>query len=78
MSWWHELSYITQQLNRRRAELELEEEIRTHLELETQENIEAGMSPAEARAAARRAFGNVAQAKEDSRTMWGLRSSETL
>ena len=78
MSRWHELSYVVRQLDRRRAEQELEEEVRTHLELETQENVESGMSPEEARSAALRAFGNVALAKEDSRAMWGFRSLETL
>jgi putative ABC transport system permease protein len=78
MRWWHEFRYVVRRLNRRRAEVELEEEIRTHLELETEQNIEAGMSPEEARYAALRTFGNVALYKEDSRTMWGFRSLETL
>lgn len=78
MRWWQEVRYILHRLNRGRAEAELEEEIRTHLELETEQNIEAGMSPQEARHAALRAFGNVTLSKEDSRTMWGLRWMETL
>src|SRR5215213_9412444 len=78
MGWWQEIRYVTRRLDRRRAEAELEEEIRTHLELETEQNIESGMSPEEARRAALRAFGNVALSKEDSRTMWGLRWLETL
>jgi predicted permease len=56
----------------------LEEEIRSHIELETQENVEDGMSQEEARLAALRAFGNVALAKEDSRMIWGFRSIETI
>src|SRR5215213_6364787 len=78
MGWWQEISYVTRRLDRRRAEAELEEEIRTHLELETEQNIESGMSPEEARRAALRAFGNVTLSREDSRTMWGLRWMETL
>src|SRR5262245_3471374 len=78
MHWWHELKYIMRKLNRRRAEQEAEEEIRTHLELETREKIEAGLSPEEGRYAARRAFGSVALAKEDSRAVWGLRTLESL
>src|SRR5437764_13096042 len=78
MRWWHEFIYVVQHFNRRRAEVELEEEIRTHLELETEQNLEAGMSPEEARHAAMRTFGNVTLSKEDSRTMWGFRSLETL
>src|SRR5262247_798624 len=65
-------------LNRRRADRELEEEIRTHLELETQEKIEEGLSPEEARAAARRRFGNQTLLSEVSREVWGFRSIERL
>jgi macrolide transport system ATP-binding/permease protein len=76
MSWWNELNYLIRKLNRRRAEHELEEEIHTHLEMEAQEKIEAGLSPEEARYAARRAFGSAALAKEDSRAMWGFGALE--
>jgi predicted permease len=78
MGWRQELRYILDRLDRGRAEAELDEEIRTHIEFETEQNIESGMSPEEARYAALRAFGNVALSKEDSRTMWGLRWLETL
>src|SRR5215475_9662238 len=78
MRWWCELKYIIRKLNRRRAEQEEEEEIQTHLELETRERIETGLSPEEARYAARRAFGSVALAKEDSHAVWGLRTLEIL
>jgi MacB-like periplasmic core domain len=78
MHWWHELKYIMRKLNRRRAEQEAEEEIRTHLELETREKIEAGLSSEDARYAARRAFGSVALATENSRAVWGLRALEIL
>ena len=41
-----ELSFIIRRLiHRRRAELELDEEIRAHLEMETERNIAEGMSP---------------------------------
>src|SRR5689334_259344 len=78
MGWWQEIRYVMRRLDRRRAEAELEEEIRTHLELETEQNIESGMTPEEACRSALRAFGNVTLSKEDSRTMWGLRWLETL
>src|SRR5262249_40474019 len=78
MRWWSELKYLIRKLNRGRSEQEAEEEIQTHLELETREKIEAGLSPEEARYAARRAFGSVALAKEDSRAVWGLRTLEIL
>jgi len=58
-------------MNRRRRALEgLDEDIQEHIERETQENIERGMAPAEARAAARRRFGNVARTMEDTRAVW--------
>ena len=82
MDWarlWHELVFVLRRLaGRRRAEHDLDEEIRAHLELETRENVERGMSPEEARDAALRAFGNVTLTKEESRAMWGTRSLEML
>ena len=48
----------------------LGDDIRDHIERETQENIERGMSPAEARRAALRKFGNVALVMEESRAIW--------
>src|SRR5215475_3876864 len=78
MRWWNELKYLVRKLNRRRAERELEEEIRAHLEMEAREKIDDGLAPEEARYAARRAFGSVAIAKEESRAMWGFRTLENL
>ncbi len=49
---------------------DLDADIRDHLERETAENIERGMSPDEAQAAARRAFGRVTIAKENTRAVW--------
>src|SRR5713226_2318002 len=43
---------------------ELDAEVRAHLEMLTEENIRRGMSPVEARYAARREFGGIEQAKE--------------
>src|SRR5262245_1943588 len=78
MRLWHELKYLVRKLNRKRAEHELEEEIRAHLELETQLKVEDGLSSEEAEYASRRAFGSVALAKEESRAMWGLGTLEIL
>src|SRR5215475_8932652 len=79
MRWRQELTFIVRRLvHRRRAERELDEEIRVHLEMETARNVADGMSPEEARLAARRSFGSVALSKEDSRAMWGLGSLEIL
>ncbi|HZI41078.1 MAG TPA: ABC transporter permease, partial [Gemmatimonadaceae bacterium] len=49
---------------RRRPQRDFEEEIRSHLELETDALIAQGMSAREARQAARRRFGNVGAAQE--------------
>ncbi len=57
---------------------DLEEEIRSHLEMEERENLESGMTPEEAHFAALRRFGNVTRAQERSRDMWGWNSVETL
>jgi predicted permease len=54
----------------RRALDDLDQDIRDHIERETQDNIERGMSPEEAHRQAMRAFGNVALAKEDTRRVW--------
>src|SRR5450759_43970 len=55
---------------RRRALADLDQDIREHLERETQENIDRGMSPADARAAALRKFGNVGLIQEQTREVW--------
>jgi predicted permease len=78
MRLWYELKYLIRKLDRNRAEQELEDEIRAHLEMEAQDMQEGGISPAAARIAARQTFGSVAITKEDCRTMWGFRSIETL
>ena len=78
MRWWSELKYLIRKLHRRRAESELQEEIRAHLEMETQEKINDGLSQEEARYAAQRAFGSVALATEDSRGWWGFRMLDDL
>ncbi len=55
---------------RRRALADLDQDIRDHLERETQENMERGMSPAEARSAALCKFGNVGLIEEQTRAVW--------
>jgi macrolide transport system ATP-binding/permease protein len=55
---------------RRRMLHDLDLAIRDHLELETQDNIERGMSPEEARHAALRKFGNVTRVKEQTWEVW--------
>ncbi|HEV2395994.1 MAG TPA: ABC transporter permease [Candidatus Sulfotelmatobacter sp.] len=57
---------------RRRMMEDLDQDIRNHIAIETQENIERGMSPDEARSSALRKFGNVTRVKEET---WGVWSS---
>jgi len=59
-------------MNRRGKRLlnDLDAEIRQHIELATQENIERGMSPEKARYVAMQKFGNVMRVKEDTREVW--------
>ena len=65
--------------NRRRMrEAELERELRDHLELEAEEQREAGRSGKEAAYAAHRALGNTLKIEEDVRAAWGFQWAETL
>jgi len=59
-------------------ERELDEELRYHIEQQTEQNIRLGMNPEEARCAARKAFGGVEQAKERSRDVRGMRWLDDL
>jgi predicted permease len=59
-------------------ESEMDKEMRLHLEMQTEENIRQGMSPADARRAAMIAFGGVEQAKEATRDERSTSPIETL
>jgi putative ABC transport system permease protein len=61
-----------------RLERDLDEELQHHVELRTQENIEGGMSPDEARNAALRAFGGLEEKKEICRDADRLRWLEDI
>jgi putative ABC transport system permease protein len=56
---------------RRRREEELEEEVRSHLEMAAQERLARGETTEKAKHAARREFGNLALVKEVTRDVWG-------
>ena len=62
----------------RRALDGLDEDIRDHIERETQDNIDRGMPPDEARRRALVTFGNVAVTKEDARAVWRWQWLEQL
>jgi predicted permease len=68
MLWWR----------RTKREEDLERELHSDLELEAEEQRENGLSPEEARYAARRAFGNTTWMKEETRNMWGWTAIERL
>jgi len=78
MSWRCNLAKLAALFRRPQTMYDLEEEIRTHLQMEEQENLESGMAPDEARYAALRRFGNVALAQQKSREMWVWNRAETI
>jgi macrolide transport system ATP-binding/permease protein len=59
-------------MRRKRMLEELDQDIRDHLESETQDNLDRGMSPEEARHAALRKFGNVTRVKEETWQVWSV------
>lgn len=68
MAWYQEmLSSLGALFGRRREEREMAEELGFHIEMETRRNIEAGLSPDEARRRAIRDFGGVERHKDDVR-----------
>jgi predicted permease len=58
-------------IRRHQFDADLEEEMRLHLELREQDQIQAGLSPREARQAASRRFGNATLLTEKSHMEWG-------
>lgn len=56
----------------RRMLQQLDQDIQEHIERETQDNIERGMSPDDARCAALRKFGNVTRVREETREVWSF------
>jgi putative ABC transport system permease protein len=63
---------------KRRLDGELEGEIHAHLEMAELDAISTGLSPEEARHAARRSFGGIEQMKEDHRNQRSVRWVENL
>jgi predicted permease len=78
MNWKRQLAKLRNLFVRAQRWADLNEEIRSHLEMEERENLESGVLPEEAHYAALRRFGNVTLAQEGSREMWGWTSIETL
>ena len=65
-------------VRRDRLETEMDEELRLHLERQSEENERAGMSPGEARRAAQLAFGSVDSLKEECRESWGVQLFDSV
>jgi predicted permease len=63
---------------RKRMLDDLDQDIRDHLERETQDNIERGMSPEEARYATLCKFGNTTLIREQTQAVWSLNRLESL
>jgi len=71
-------SRLLSHLRRDKTEREMDDEMRFHLEMVTEENLHKGMSAEEARRAARRSFGGVEQMKEACRDVSRLRWVEDV
>lgn len=56
---------------RKKREKDLEEEIKSHLDMAARDHVERGETDKQARAHARREFGNVGLVKEATRAVWG-------
>ena len=70
------MNWLKQIFSRRRHYAELSEEIREHLEERVEDLVARGVSREEAEHAARREFGNITLAEEDSREAWRWPAAE--
>src|ERR1700704_6999485 len=79
MNWFHKLRLRFRALfQKEKLDAQMNDEMRSHIEMQTQENIEAGMKPEDARYAALRQFGWTETIKEDCREQRGVRWLENL
>ena len=65
------MNWLNRFPNKRKRELELDEEVRSHLKMAEREHVERGEASKEAEHASRREFGNIGLVKEVTREMWG-------
>jgi predicted permease len=77
-SWYASVLDWFSRRRRQRREDDLRRELRTHLELEEEEQSEAGISDEEAHRTARRSFGNPAVVMENTRAAWGWAALDRL
>lgn len=71
-------SRVSSHFFRGRLDAELDEELRAHIDLATEENLQRGLSPREARMAALRSFGGVTQIRETYREQRGFPMLEQM
>jgi hypothetical protein len=76
MLWLHNLWTQLAALRRSRAGIDLDAELRFHLDQQIAENLAAGMNSEEARHAAIRSFGNLSAIREETRSTWSWTSVE--
>ncbi len=73
MNWLHKIHHQAQGLlQKQKLDAEMDEEMRTHIEVRTRENVQAGMPPDEARYAALKQFGWTETIKETCREQRGV------
>ena len=65
------MNWLSRLSGRRKREKELDEEVRSHLEMAAQERMERGDTAKEAEHAARREFGNIGLVQEVTHDAWG-------
>ena len=73
-----QLSRIGSLFRKKRLDADLEDELRAHIDLATQENLYRGMTERQARSAALRSFGGVTQIQERYRNQRGIPMLEQL
>ena len=78
MKWPSWLYRLVPYLGSRRAEEDLQEELRLHLELERERQRDAGLPETDALRAARQKLGNAALIRERTRDVWGWRWLDDL
>src|SRR5881409_296862 len=79
MNWFHKLRLRFRALfHKEKLDARMDDEMRSHIEMQRQENIEAGMKPEEARYAALRQFGWVESIKDVCREQRGVSWIEKL
>ena len=69
---------LTSLFSRNRLERDLDRELRFHIDMLTDQHVQGGMTPVEARRTALQSFGGVEQIKDDVRETWLSRLVETL